>query len=69
MRKKIKIDHLKIKYYMSKQPYSVEENTLASDVLYQMNKRKITNVVVYKKKNKLKTIGVIHIHDLLNNLN
>ncbi len=69
MRKKIKIDHVKIKNYMSKKPYSVEENTLASDVLYQMNKRKITNIIVYKKKNKLKTIGVIHIHDLLNNLN
>ncbi len=68
IRKNIKIDHLKIKNYMSKKPYCVEENTLASDVLYQMNKRKITNVLVYKKKNKLKTVGVIHIHDLLDNL-
>ena len=68
MRKSSKIDNLKIKNFMSKKPFSVEENTLASDVLSQMNKRKITNVCVFRKKNKQKTIGVLHIHDLLNNL-
>ena len=52
---------------MSKNPFCVEENTLASEVLSQMNK-KITNVCVYNKENKHKTIGVLHIHDLLNNL-
>ena len=51
---------------MTKKPYSVEENTLASDVLLLMNKKKITNVCVYKKNNKKKTIGVLHIHNLLN---
>ena len=45
--------------------YIVEENALASEILSQMNKRKITNVCVYKKNNKKKTIGVIHIHNLL----
>ena len=34
-----------------------------------MNKKKITNVCVYKKNNKKKTIGVLHIHNLLNNMN
>ena len=47
-------------------PYTVDKNTLASDILTQMNKRKITNVCVYNKNNKRKTIGVIHIHNLLN---
>ena len=50
---------------MTKKPFIVEENTLASDILTQMNKRKITSVCVYNKKNKSKTIGVLHIHHLL----
>ena len=50
---------------MTKKPYIVDENTLASEILSQMNKRKITNVCVYKKNNKKRTIGVIHIHNLL----
>ena len=66
MQKKKSINSLKIKLFMTKNPYVVEENTLASDILNQMNKRKITNVCVYNKKNKRKTIGVIHIHNLLN---
>ena len=53
---------------MTKNPYCVEENTLASEVLSQMNKKKITNVCVYNNQNKNKTTGVLHIHDLLNNL-
>ena len=50
---------------MIRNPYTVEENTLATDVLTQMNKKKITNVCVYKKNNKRKIIGVLHIHTLL----
>ena len=68
MQKKEKIGKSKIKAFMSKNPFCVEENTLASEVLSQMNKKKITNVCVYNKENKHKTIGVLHIHDLLNNL-
>ncbi len=51
---------------MTKNPYIVEKDTMAADILNQMNKRKITNVCVYNKGNKKKTIGVIHIHNLLN---
>ena len=68
MQKKNRIENLKIKSFMTKKPFSVEKNTLASEILVQMNKRKITNVCVYDKENKNKTIGVIHIHHLLNNL-
>ena len=53
---------------MTKNPFCVEENMLASEILSQMNRRKITNVCVYNKKNKNITIGVLHIHDLLDNL-
>ena len=68
MQKKKVIGHLKIKRFMSKKPYMVEKNTLASDVLELMNKKKITNICVYSKENKKKTIGVIHIHNLINTL-
>ena len=68
LQKKRKIENSKIKLFMMKNPFVVEENTLATDVLAQMNKRKITNVCIYKKENKKKTIGVLHIHNLLNNL-
>lgn len=50
---------------MTKKPYMVEKNTLATDILHLMNKRKITNICVYEKKNIDKTIGVIHIHNLI----
>jgi|TARA_B100001093_G_C26824149_1_gene1013259 arabinose-5-phosphate isomerase len=66
MQKKRLIDNLKIKLFMTKNPYIVEKDTLATDILNQMNKRKITNVCVYNKSNKKRTIGVIHIHNLLN---
>jgi arabinose-5-phosphate isomerase len=66
MQRKKAIDNLKIKLFMTKNPYTVEENMLGSEILTQMNKRKITNVCVYKKENKKKIVGVIHIHNLLN---
>ena len=66
MQKKRAINNLKIKLFMTKKPYVVEENMLASEILTQMNKRKITNVCVFKNQNKKKIIGVIHIHNLLN---
>ena len=50
---------------MTLKPYTVDENVLATDVLSQMNKKQITSVCVCKKQNKKKTIGVIHIHNLL----
>ena len=66
MQKKRKIGNLQIKSFMTKKPYTVEENTLVTEVLSLMNKKKITNVCIYKKNNKKKTIGVVHIHNILN---
>ena len=65
MQKKKDIGKLKIKSFMTRKPYVVEENVLASEILTQMNKREITNVCVFKKKDKRKIVGVIHIHNLL----
>jgi len=65
LKKKRKIENFKIKSFITKNPFSVEVNTLATDILSQMNKRQITNVCVFKKPIKKKTVGVIHIHNLL----
>ena len=68
MQTKKTIDNLKIKKFMTRKPYMVEKSSLATDILYLMNKKKITNICVYNKENRKKTIGVIHIHNLLNAL-
>ena len=68
LQKKRAIENIKIKNYMTKKPYIVEENMLASEILVQMNKKKITSACVYKKGNKKKITGVLHIHNLLKNL-
>ena len=65
LQKKRFIEKLKIKSVMIRNPFMVEENNLASDILKKMNKKKITSACVFKKGNKRKTIGVIHIHNLL----
>jgi arabinose-5-phosphate isomerase len=67
LQKKNKIQNLKIKSFMTKNPFIVEENSLASEILIKMNKKKITGACVYKKGNKKKTIGVLHIHNILKN--
>ena len=51
-----------------KNPFIVEENVLATEILTQMNKKKITSACVYRQGNKRKTTGVIHIHNLLKSL-
>lgn len=51
---------------MTKNPFSVEKNTLATEIIKLMNKKKITNVCVYDAKERKKIIGVIHIHNLIN---
>ena len=65
LQKKSNIEKLKIKLFMSKNPFQVEENTLASDILKRMNKKKITSACVYRRGNKREIVGVIHIHNLL----
>ena len=65
LQRKNKIQNLRIKSFMTKNPFIVEENTLASEILLKMNKKKITSACVYKKGNKRKITGVIHIHDIL----
>ena len=65
IQKKIDINIKKIRDYMTKNPVSVEKDTLAVKALSIMNEKKITSLCVYKKGNMKKTIGIIHIHNIL----
>ncbi len=65
IQKNIDIKKNKIKNFMSKNPISVEKDTLAAKALSIMNDKKITSLRVYSKRNKNKTIGIIHIHSIL----
>ena len=64
--KKRNLDDLVIKKYMIKNPTSVSKDILAAKALSIMNEKKITSLCVYKNKDKKKTIGIIHIHNILN---
>ncbi len=55
-----------VKNIMTKNPIGIDKNSLAVKALSLMNSNKITSLCVYDKKNKKKTIGVVHIHNLLN---
>ena len=56
---------LTIKKVMKKNPVSVDKNTLAAQALSIMNTKKITSLCVHKENQKNKTIGIIHIHNIL----
>ena len=55
----------RVKHIMTKNPICIEKDALAVKALALMNSKKITSLCVYNKKNKIKTIGVIHIHHIL----
>ena len=58
-------EELELKKIMKKNPVSIEENTLAVKALSIMNLKKITSLCIHKKTNKKKTIGILHMHDIL----
>ena len=65
IQKNIDINKKRIKSFMTKNPISVEKNTLAAKALSIMNDKKITCLCVFDKNNHDKTIGVVHIHNIL----
>ena len=56
---------LKVKNLMTKKPISIDKDALAVKALSLMNSNKITSLCVYERKNKKKTIGILHIHHIL----
>ena len=58
------IQNLIVRKVMTKNPISVDIDMMAAKALRIMNERKITSLCVHKKK-KNKTIGIIHVHNIL----
>ena len=56
---------LTVRQIMTKNPISINKDELAAKALSIMNDKKITSLCVYDIKNKKKTIGVLHIHNIL----
>ena len=61
------LHNLKVKTVMTKNPIRVNKGTLASKALSIMNDNKITSLCVNSTANKNKTIGIVHIHNILQN--
>ncbi len=64
--KNINLNSLKVKNVMTKNPIKINKNTLATKALSIMNEKKITSLCVHDEKNKFITIGILHIHNILN---
>ncbi len=60
-----KFDNLNLRKLMTKNPISVDFETLAASALSIMNTNKITSLCVHKNKKKKKTVGIVHMHDIL----
>jgi len=63
--KNLNFSSLPVKKIMTKKPISIDKNEFAAKALNLMNNRKITSLAVFNKKKPLITIGVIHIHTIL----
>ena len=59
------LQDLTVSKVMTLNPVSVNADMLAAKALSLMNLKKITSLCVHSKKNKKKTIGIIHIHNIL----
>ena len=58
---------LKVKSVMTKNPIKVNKDTLALKALSIMNDKKITSLCINHHNNKNKTVGIVHIHNILEN--
>ncbi|WP_440635207.1 KpsF/GutQ family sugar-phosphate isomerase [Candidatus Pelagibacter sp. HIMB1746] len=63
--KKFDFRLLPVKKIMTKKPIFIGKDELAAKALSMMNNKKITSLIVNKEGQTQKTIGVIHIHTIL----
>ena len=63
--KKLNFQSLPVKKVMTKKPISIDRNELAAKALSMMNRKKITSLLVNNKKKPSITIGIIHVHTIL----
>ena len=57
--------NLKIKSVMKKNPITIDKDMLAVQALSIMNSKKVTSLCVHSGKVKYRSVGIIHIHDIL----
>ena len=60
-----RFEEMQLKNVMKRSPVTVTEDTLAASALSIMNSKKITSICVHKNNKMRKTIGLVHIHDIL----
>ena len=65
IQKKQNLQNLSLKKVMTSNPISISEDMLATKALSIMQTNKITALCVNNNKSKRKTIGILHIHNLL----
>ena len=63
--KNLNFQSLSVKKIMTKKPISIDKNELAAKALSVMNGKKITSLIVHDKRKPSITIGVIHVHTIL----
>jgi arabinose-5-phosphate isomerase len=63
--KKLNFFSLPVKKIMTKKPVSIDKNELAAKALSIMNTKKITSLIVNNKKKPTTTVGVVHVHTIL----
>ena len=63
--KKFDFHLLPVQKIMTKKPFFIDKDELAAKALSIMNNKKITSLIVNKKDQPQKTVGVIHIHTIL----
>ena len=64
-KKNASINNSIIKSLMTKNPISIDKDDLAAKAIELINRKKITSLCVHNKSNKKKTIGILHIHNLI----
>ncbi len=65
LQKNENVKKLVIKSFMTKNPISVDKDVIAAKAISIMNEKKITSLCVHSRSNKKKTIGILHIHNLI----
>ena len=58
-------EDLELSKIMTKNPITVSKDTLAASALSIMNQKKITSLCVHKNKKIRRTIGLVHMHNIL----
>ena len=59
------LQYLTVKKVMTLNPISIDKDTLAEKALSIMNIKKITSLCVHNKRNRRRTVGILHIHKIL----